>query len=118
MTNSIRAVVRWQLAATFVLASLSALTLGRHAAVSAGLGGAISVVSGLVFAHYARFNKGESATGVLVVALKAELIRIALMVCLLVLVATLYREVVLVGLIGSFLVTVVIFTMGLFVRET
>ena len=49
--------------------------------------------------------------------LRAEAAKIGLMVLLLWTVLTMYEEVVVTGLIGSFLVTVVIFAMAIFVRE-
>jgi ATP synthase protein I len=117
VSTSIRKVILWQLAATVLLAIAAAAIAGAHAALSAALGGLISIVSGLAFSRLTKSRNGLSASGILVVALKAELVRLALMIALVLLVLLVYRDVVVVGLISSFLVTVVIFTMAFFVRE-
>jgi ATP synthase protein I len=117
VSTSIRKVILWQLAATVLLAIAAGAIAGSHAALSATLGGVISIVSGLAFSKLTRTRNGLTASGILVVALKAELVRLALMIALVLLVLLVYRDVVVVGLIGSFLVTVVIFTMAFFVRE-
>jgi ATP synthase protein I len=106
------------LAATALLALAAALISGAHAAISAALGGIISVVSGLAFSKLIKKTDGQSATGILSGALKAEMVRLGLMIALVLLVLLVYPDVVVAGLIGTFLVTVVIFTMAFFVRET
>jgi ATP synthase protein I len=106
------------LAATALLALGAGVLFGAHAAISAGLGGGISIVSGLAFSRLIRKTDAHSAPGILAIALKAEMVRMGLMLALVLLVLLVYRDVVVVGLIGSFLVTVVIFTMAFFVRET
>jgi len=70
-------------------------------------------VSGLVAAT----GKGESAGGVLVIALKAEGVKLGVIACLLGIVLVVYAEVVVPAFLGSFVVTAVIFSMAFFVRE-
>jgi ATP synthase protein I len=62
-------------------------------------------------------GKVESAGGVLLVALGAEVVRIGLIVILLWLVLATYRDVVVLAVIATFTVTVLIFAMAFFVRE-
>jgi ATP synthase protein I len=118
VSSSIRTVIRWQLAATALLTLAAAVLYGAHAAASAALGGIISVVSGLAFSRLTKKTDGQSAAGILTIALKAEMVRLGMMIALVLVVLLVYPDVVVVGLIGTFLVTVVIFTMAFFVRET
>ena len=117
LSKPIRTVLRWQLVATAVLTAVAAVAAGLDGALSAALGGLISTGAGLVSAAVAALGKAESAGGVLLGALRAEGIKIGLMVILLWLVLATYRDVVLLALLGSFAVTMLIFTMAFIVRE-
>jgi ATP synthase protein I len=113
----IRIVLLWQLLATAALALLAGFLAGAHGAVSAALGGAVSMGAGAVAAIVAARGRAQSAGGVVVNALAAEGLRIGLMVLLLGVALATYREVVALALFGSFFVTVLIFAMAFFVRE-
>ena len=113
----IRTVIRWQLIATTALALSGGLLAGVHGAVSAALGGFVSIFAGLGFAAVIWLHQGNSAAGALLTALRAEAVKVALIVILLWLVLTTYKDVVVVGFIGSFAVSVVIFGMAFFVRD-
>jgi ATP synthase protein I len=117
LSKPIRTVLKWQLAATAGLALVAGLLAGGHGAVSAAVGGAISMLAGLVAAFVASRGKAKSAGGVIVGALMAEAIKIGLAVLLLGLVLVNYDEAVVAAVIGSFAVTIVIFSMAFFVRE-
>jgi ATP synthase protein I len=117
LSRPIRSVVQWQLAATAAIALAAALLVGRHGAASAVAGGAISVVAGLAAAFVASRSDAKSAGRVLVGALRAEAVKIGLAVLLLWLVLANYEEAVVAVFIGSFAVTMVIFSMAFFVRE-
>lgn len=97
---------------------IAALFGGMHAAVSALLGGTISMVAGWVFAVVGRVGGTTSPGAALLGMLRAEAAKVGLMVLLLWLVLTFYRDVVVPGLIGSFVATVLIFAMAIFVRES
>ena len=102
-----------QLVATLVFGALSGWLVGPHGAISAGLGGAVSLVAGLGFVALAsRTRKPRSAGEALYGALRAEAVKIVLTVSLLVLALALYRRVVAVALIGTFIVTVLIFSLA------
>ena len=91
---------------------------GEHGALSAALGGAVSVGAGWASAKIAgTTGKGESAGGVLVSALMAEAVKLGLIVMLLWLVLAVYADVVVMVFLGSFVATVLIFSMAFFVRE-
>lgn len=113
----IRTVLRWQLLATAVLTLFAGAWAGAQWALSAGLGGAVSIFSGLASAVVASMGKTGSAGRVVVAALTAEAVKIGMIVLLLWLVLANYDGVVVPAFIGSFLVTVLIFAMAFFVRE-
>jgi ATP synthase protein I len=106
-----------QLLATIIIASIAAWFAGLHGAISAALGGLISVVAGLVFVLLTARIKVRSAGEVLLVAFKAEAAKLFLAILLLWLVLAVYREVVIVGLIGSFVASILIFSMALFAGD-
>lgn len=117
LSKPIRTVIRWQVAATAAMMLLAGLTAGRHAAASAAAGGLVSMLSGLVAAWVASRSNAKSAGGVLLGALRAEAVKIGLALFLLWLVLANYDGVVVAALVGSFVVTIVIFSMAFFVRE-
>jgi ATP synthase protein I len=113
----IRTVLRWQLIATVALTIVAGLLAGVHGALSAALGGAVSLFAGGVSAMVDSMGRTQSAGGILVGALRAEGVKIGLMVVLLWLVLATYGEVVALAFFGSFFATVLIFAMAFFVRE-
>ena len=117
LRRPIRTVLRWQLTATALLTLAGGLLAGIDGALSAALGGAVSMVAGGVSAVVASKGKGRSAGDVLIGALRAEAVKIGLIAFLLWLVLATYESVVAPALLGSFVVTVLIFTMAFFVRE-
>ena len=100
------------------MALIAGLLGGIHAAVSALLGGMISVIAAWVFAVVGDRGVTRSAGTALLGMLRAEAAKIGLMVLLLWLVLTFYRDVVVPGLIGSFVATVLIFALAILVRES
>lgn len=110
-------VLRWQLIATVALTLAGAILAGADGALSAALGGAVSVCAGWVSAVVASMGKARSAGEILVGALRAEGVKVGLIVILLWLVLATYRDVVVPVLIGSFLLTVLLFSMAFFVRD-
>src|SRR4051812_12152071 len=103
-SKPVRTVLGWQGMATAALMLIAGLLEGPHGAVSAGLGGAVSLLSGGVFLAVGILGKVDSAGGALVAAMRAEAAKIVTIVLLLWLVLTIYGDVVVVAFIGSFLV--------------
>ncbi|HEY8070296.1 MAG TPA: ATP synthase subunit I [Burkholderiales bacterium] len=116
LSKAIRTVLRWQLIATAVLTVVAGIEIGVHGALSAALGGAVSICAGAVSAMVARGSE-QSAGGILVSALRAEGVKIGLIVVLLWLVLAVYGDVVVLAFIGSFAATILIFATAFFVRE-
>ena len=117
LRRPIRTVLLWQAVATAALTLAGGLLAGVDGALSAALGGGVSVVAGWVSAVVAARGKARSAGGVLVGALSAEAVKIGLIAILLWVVLATYENVVAPALLGSFVVTMLIFTMAFFVRE-
>lgn len=102
---------------TLLATLLSAWLAGFHGAVSAALGGTIGIIAGLAFVGLAARNRSKSAGEALYAALRAEAVKVVLMILLLWLVLATYRDVVAIGLIGSFIATVLIFAMAVAVHD-
>ena len=117
MWQVFRPVIGLQVLCTAAATLLSAWLAGLHGAISAALGGLIGIIAGLAFAVLAARSKSRSAGEALYAAFRAEAVKLALMVLLLWIVLATYRNVVAIGLIGSFIATVLIFTMAVLVRD-
>jgi ATP synthase protein I len=105
------------LVATVALALVAGLLAGEHGALSAALGGAVSLSAGWASGMVAAVGKAQSAGGILVGALRAEAVKIGLMVALLGAVLAIYQDVVVIAFLGTFMATAMIFSMAFFVRE-
>ena len=110
-------VLRWQVAATVALALIAGLWSGVHGAASALAGGLVSIVAGLVSALVASMG-AQSAGEIVLSALRAEAVKVGLCVLLLWLVLANYHQVVAAALIAAFALTILIFAMAFFVRDT
>ncbi len=117
LRKPIHTVVRWQLIATAALTLAGGILAGVDGALSAALGGAVSVCAGWISAVIASKGKARSAGEVLIGALLAEGVKIGLIVLLLWLVLATYRGIVMPAFIGSFVLTAVFYAMAFFVRD-
>ncbi len=117
LSKPIRTVLRWQVATTATVALLAGYLAGIHGAISAALGGAVSILSGLAFAAAASLSKTKTVEATLIGALRAEAAKIGVIVVLLWLVFVVYKDIVAAAFIGTFAVTVIIFSMAFFVRD-
>jgi ATP synthase protein I len=117
LSKPIRTVIAWQAAATLAMTLAGAAFIGIHGAVSAAAGGLVSIIAGLAAAWIAARGSGNSAGGILAGALRAEAVKVGLVVLLLWLVLANYAEAMVVIVIGSFVVTMLIYSMAFFVRE-
>jgi len=116
-SKPIKIVLLWQIAVTSLLAVFAGWLSGTHGAVSAALGGLVSIAAGLAFALIMQSSNMQSATGTVVSALRAEAVKIGLAVILLWLVLAVYKDVVLIVFIGSFILSLLVFSMAFFVRD-
>jgi ATP synthase protein I len=120
-TKPFRTVLQWQLIATAAVAAVAGLVAGRHGALSAALGGLINVAAGVVYALLLGLGVGTqpipSAGTSLVAMFRAESGKILLIFGGMWVVLSVYREVVPVAFFGTFVLTVVVFSMAFFVRD-
>jgi ATP synthase protein I len=116
-SRPVRIVIIWQVVVTSFLAVIAGLLAAAHGAVSAALGGLVAVMSGLAFAMAMQGSRDQSAGGTIVAALRAEATKIGVAIILLWLILAIYKEVVLIAFIGSFVVSILVFSMAFFVRD-
>ena len=119
-SKALKTVFWWQALAMAVIVVIAAVSTGMHGAISAALGGGTTMVAGVVAGLLIqRGNSGKTKTAgnILVAAITAEGVRIGLMLALLWLIFSNYKQVIPGALIGAFVVTVLIFSMAFFVRE-
>ncbi|GAB1720558.1 MAG: ATP synthase protein I [Nitrosospira sp.] len=109
--------MRWQSIVTAAMVMVLGFVWGLHGAASAFLGGVTSIASAAVFAVIIARYPASTPAGVLITAFKAEAMKVIFIVLMLWLVLTLYKDVVAVGFIGTFAITVLIFGMALFVTD-
>ena len=117
-SKPLRTVLRWQVYSTTLVALVAGIVGGMHAALSAALGGFVSWAAGLVFALLVSNGPVRSAGETLRILFRAEASKIMLIVFLLWLVLTSYKEVVPVMFIAAFIVSVLVSQAVLLVRET
>ncbi|MFA7268515.1 MAG: ATP synthase subunit I [Sterolibacterium sp.] len=118
----LRIVLGWQLVVTMLLAGIGAWLAGVHGALSAILGGAVAMMGGLTFTLLAKPQKASVQTSAMAWdglgrILKAEGAKVLVMIVSLWLVLASYHEVVILGFIGTFILSVVIFSTAIFLRN-
>ena len=113
----IRVVLGWQAVVAIALTAIAWAGSGPQAAVSAALGALVGIAAAVAFAFVASLGGAGSAGVALLSVLRAEAVKIGLIVVLLWLVLKLYRDVVVVWFIGSFLLCALILSMAVLVRE-
>jgi ATP synthase protein I len=116
-SRPIRIALALQLVVTLSLTAIGAAMAGRHGAISILLGGAIPFAAGIAFAWIGSLHRPATAGLALSMALRAEAIKIAVILGLLLLVLNLYKDVMLIGFIGAFVISVVIFSMAILIRD-
>jgi ATP synthase protein I len=111
-------VIGMQLLGTLVAAATTAWFSGFHGALSALLGGAVGAVGAVAFAFMvARPQRpGADAMEVVYRALRAEAVKLVSMGALLWLVLANYAGVVVIGFVGSFILSILVFQLALFVQ--
>ena len=115
--GAIRVVLRWMLGVTLAAALIAWVGSGHHGAVSALLGGFINILAGAIFAWLAARGTTSTAGGILRTVIRAEIGKIALIICLLGLVLGHYRQVVPLAFFGTFFLTVFVFAAAILIRD-
>ena len=114
----IRIVLSWQLIATAALALLAALLWGWDGALSAALGGAINFAAGWVYGWRISLGEKRTAGEALAAMFRAWGLKILLIVAGLVLVLSIYRDIVHAAFFITFAITVGLFAAAIAVDET
>ena len=110
-------VLRVQLLVAIVVAVVLWFFLGKQGAISAFLGGMVSVISAAAFAIIVSRHKGYTAGETIRTALRAESVKITLTVSLLWLVFKFYENVNAPAFIGTFILTVLVHSLVLLVAD-
>ena len=116
-SKAIRTVFRWQVVATGVMTLVLGLLAGVHGAISAMLGGLVSICAGFAFSVVVSLSNTDSLAGTLVAAFRAEAVKVTIAAVLLGVVFAVYKQVVAIAFVGSFAVSILLFGMAFFVRE-
>lgn len=114
----IRIVLSWQLIATVALTALGALLWGRDGALSAALGGAINVLAGWVYGWRVSVREAHTAGETLALLFRAWGIKVLLIIAGLVMVLSLYKDIVHAAFLLTFAITVGLFAAAIAVDET
>jgi ATP synthase protein I len=116
-SKPIRRVLWWQCLVASILAVAAGLISGIHGALSAFLGGFVCIAAGFAYLVTGSLGRSRTAGGALRIMLRAEAVKIGLILGLLYLVFAVYKDVVAIEFIGSFIVSVIISTMAIAVPE-
>lgn len=117
LSKPVRTVLKWQLAAVAAMTLIAWTLVGTPAALSVVAGGAVSVIAGLVSAMVASLSRAKTAGGIMLGALRAEVVKVALALLLLWLVLASWSGVLVPVFLAAFVVTMLIFSMAFFVRD-
>ena len=117
-SRPIRTVLRWQLIVTAVLALIAALLWGLHGAVSAALGGLVNVTAGWVFGWLVTRRKPLTAGEALRTMIRAEGVKILLIIIQLWAVFVNYGDIVIVAFLASFTIAILVSTAAIAVPDT
>ena len=115
--KQIRAVIKLQAITTLSIALVIGIWGGVHWGVSAILGGLVSILAGTIYGMLISRVGKTSAGEALVGMMRAESAKILVIVLLLWLVFAGYQEVFGAGFIGTFIITTLIFSLAIFIRD-
>lgn len=113
----IRIVLQWQVIVTAVLSLLAALLWGRDGALSAALGGVVNIVAGGVYGWRVVQGEARTAGDALRTMLRAEALKVLLIILGLWLVLANYRDIVHEAFFAAFVITVGVFAAAIAVRD-
>ena len=117
MSKQIRTVLEYQVIVTISIAMIIGSIGGAHWGVSALLGGFVSLLGGVTYGLLlSRVGKGP-AENALVSMMRAELAKIVVIVLLLWLILAGYDKIFGAGFIGTFIITTLIFSLAVFIRD-
>ena len=109
----VRATLRWQAIATLVIAVIAGLWVGSDGAISAALGGLVTVVAGIAYASVisarnARAGSADAVGSALVTMFTAEGVKIGAIILMLWVVISQYQDLVAAAFFAAFVITVLL----------
>lgn len=113
----VRTVLRWQSYLTAASMLIAGFWWGPHGALSALLGGLINLTAGTVFGLVATHSRKRTVGEAMTALMRAEAGKVALIVAQLWLVLAYYKQLMFAPFFGTFILTVIVFSMAIFVRE-
>lgn len=116
-SKPLRTVLRWQLYVTAASSSIAVFLAGPHGALSALLGGLINVIAGAAYGWVFSVSPRRTAGETLRALMRAEAGKLILIIGQLWLVLAHYKQVVLSAFFVTFVLTVIVFSMALLVRD-
>lgn len=118
-SKAIRTILRWQIIGTVIAAAGGAAAFGFDCAMSIALGGGIGIVAALAFdfASGRRDRNSLDASAVVFRALRAEAVKIGVMLVSVLAVLFIYKEVMKLPFIAAFIVSMLSLSAAFFVRE-
>lgn len=116
-SKPIRTVLAWQALATVAIAVLAGVWAGPHGALSAVLGGVVTLSSTVVYAFVLGIGPTASAGASVVTMLRAEGAKLLVIVVQLWLVLSTYKDVVAAALFTAFAVTVLLFSTAFLAKD-
>jgi len=106
-----------QVLVTAVVAAIAGWLAGWHGVWSGVLGGFVNVSAGIVFAVLARLGRSRSAVGTVTAMIRAETGKIVVIVLLIWLILTTYRDVVHGAFFAAFVLTVLVTQAAILIRD-
>ena len=110
-------VLRAQLLFTLIIVIVFGFSSDFHSVMSAMLGGMVSLVSSAAFSVIISQHEGYTASGAIRTAVKAEIVKVCLIVILLWIVLKSYEGINALIFIGTFILTILIHSMALFISD-
>lgn len=107
----------WQSLAALAVGAAAGSWAGLHGALSALLGGLVNLSAGVVYGVIVRLGRAATPTDTMRTMVRAEAAKITLIVLQLWLVLTTYRDVVAAALLAGFVVTVLVSTAAILMRD-
>jgi len=111
------AVLKWQALVTGGLALVAGLWAGGHGALSAVLGGLVNITARVFYAVHVLRPKPATAGRTMATLFRAETSKILVILAQLWVVLATYRDVVLPAFLAAFVITVLLSSVALFVRD-
>ena len=115
--KSLNAALKAQIIVTVITAICIWVVYDMHDAMSAVMGGLISVISSAAYAMIVSHHKGYAASDAIRTALRAEAVKIILTIVLLWIAFRFYEDVNAIALVATFIMVVLTYSAALLVSE-